>query len=102
MNRHVEKAVTMLGWPITGKPVRTESGEPMEFLSFEDQTALYDVTVFPAVYRRVCHRLGEHQGYVLRGIVEEAFGAVTLTLQDLHALGARERRAQSAAFGKQI
>ncbi len=92
MRRHVGQSVTLLGWPITGKPVWTKDGEPMEFLSFEDQTALYDVTVFPAVYRKVCHLLADNQAYVLRGVVEEEFGAVTLTLQDLHRLDAHARK----------
>jgi error-prone DNA polymerase len=46
----------------------TKHGEPMEFLTFEDQTAMYDATLFPDAYRRYCHLLTAENGYVVRGL----------------------------------
>ena len=58
----------------------------MEFVSFEDTTALYETTLFPEVYRKFCSMLTHDRPYVLRGKVEEDFGAVTLTVSDLRFL----------------
>ncbi len=58
----------------------------MEFITLEDTTALYDATLFPAVYRRVCQLLTPDQPYLLRGRVEEEFGVATLTVDDLRRL----------------
>lgn len=43
----VGSTVTLVGWPITAKPVLTCLEEPMEFVSFEDETALYETVLFP-------------------------------------------------------
>src|SRR5438105_11947632 len=59
------------------KFAETKDGLPMEFATFEDETALYDATIFPEVYRRCCHLLSPDRPYVLRGIVEASFGIVT-------------------------
>jgi error-prone DNA polymerase len=89
MGTHVGRAVTMIGLLITEKMAQTRDGNPMEFITLEDTTALYDATLFPAVYRRVCQLLTPNQPYLLRGRVEEAFGAATLTVDDLRRLNDR-------------
>jgi error-prone DNA polymerase len=88
MALHVGKEVTMIGWLITGKVVETKHGEPMEFISFEDLTGMYEATFFPESYRRFCHLFSTDCGYALRGVVEQEFGAVTLTVNDLQILPA--------------
>ena len=58
----------------------------MEFATFEDQTALYDVTLFPNTYRRYCHLLAMNQAYAVTGRVEEQFSTVALTVRTLTLL----------------
>jgi error-prone DNA polymerase len=87
MTRFVGRPVTMIGLLITEKFAETKDGLPMEFVTFEDQTALYDATLFPEVYRRYCHLLFPNHPYVLCGVVEEQFGVATLTVKDLQPLG---------------
>jgi error-prone DNA polymerase len=58
----------------------------MEFLSFEDTTALYDATLFPDAYRRFCHLLTSARPFVLEGRVEEDYGVCTLTVERLERL----------------
>jgi error-prone DNA polymerase len=87
LRQHVGREVTTVGWLVTGKVVDTKDDEPMEFVSFEDTTALYETTFFPEAYRRFCHMFSYTRPYVLRGKVEEDFGAVTLTVRDLRFLG---------------
>jgi error-prone DNA polymerase len=82
----VGRRIRMAGWLVTEKAVRTKDGEPMEFVTFEDETALYDATLFPDVYRRVCQLLAPDRAYILEGQVEEEYGAVTLTIHDLRPL----------------
>ncbi|MFO0773376.1 MAG: DNA polymerase III subunit alpha [Nitrospiraceae bacterium] len=86
LGAYVGRHVTMVGVLITEKFAQTKTGQPMEFATFEDRTALYDVTLFPDIYRRYCHLLHTDQGYVLHGRVEAQFGVATLTLTDLTQL----------------
>jgi error-prone DNA polymerase len=86
MHRFVGRHITMVGWLITEKPVETTQGLAMEFLTLEDHTALYDATLFPDVYRRCSHLLFSNRAYFVQGLVEESFGAVTLTVSDLRWL----------------
>ena len=100
---YVGRKVTTVGWFVTGKTVLTRREEPMEFVSFEDTTALYETTFFPRAYERFSRMLGYHRPYLLRGRVEEDFGAVSLTVEEVapltkarsrrNALPASERRA---------
>ncbi|MEZ4599125.1 MAG: DNA polymerase III subunit alpha [Syntrophotaleaceae bacterium] len=80
LHRHVGRPVTLLGWWVTGKPIRTGEGRPMEFVTFEDQSALFDATLFPAVYERFCRKLAHPRPYLVKGRVEEEFGVVTVNV----------------------
>lgn len=86
---YIGEDVTLIGWLVTEKVITTKTGEPMEFLTLEDQTALYDAAVFPDVYRRVCHLLATNHAYIVTGRVEEQFSTVTLTVKELRLLTSR-------------
>ncbi|HET8721648.1 MAG TPA: OB-fold nucleic acid binding domain-containing protein, partial [Nitrospira sp.] len=86
MHRFIGRRITMVGWLITEKPVETKHGEAMEFVTLEDQTALYDATLFPDVYRRCSPLLSSNRAYIVHGLVEESFGVVTLTVLNLRWL----------------
>jgi len=86
LHRHVGRRVTVAGWWVSGKVVTTKDDEPMEFISFEDTTALFETTFFPQAYARFCHMLNRSRPYVLTGLVEEDFGAVTLTVESVRLL----------------
>ena len=81
--RHVGRRVTAIGWLITGKVVTTRRDEPMEFVSFEDTTAIYETTFFPRAYERFCRMLTTERPYRLGGRVEEDCGAITLTVDEV-------------------
>jgi DNA polymerase-3 subunit alpha/error-prone DNA polymerase len=84
--RHVGRKVRFAGWLITGKVVETKHGEPMEFLTFEDESGVVETTFFPDAYRRFCHIIDRERPYLLSGKVEEDWGAVTLTVERVSAL----------------
>ena len=80
MTHHIGRVVTMMGVLITGKVVHTKQGDPMEFVSFEDLSGLYDATIFPDIYRKTCHLLKTNRAYVVEGRVDAHFAAVTRTV----------------------
>ena len=80
LHKHVGRTVTIIGWLITGKTIRTRAGDPMKFISFEDTTGLYETVFFPAVYRRYGHMLSEPRACILKGKVSEDAGAVCVVV----------------------
>jgi error-prone DNA polymerase len=93
MGRHVGRRVTAVGWLITGKLVETKKGEPMEFLSFEDTTDIYETTFFPRAYDRFCRILTNTRPFLLSGKVEEDYSALTLTVEEARYLESPRRAA---------
>ncbi len=80
------KNVTTIGWLVTHKMTRTKKNEMMEFISFEDTTAIYETVFFPNTYRQFSYMLSHSRPYVLKGKVEEEFGAVTLNVSEVKFL----------------
>jgi DNA polymerase-3 subunit alpha/error-prone DNA polymerase len=76
----VGQRVRLAAWLITGKKIRTKNGDAMEFLTFEDETGIVETTFFPNAYHRFCHMLERDRPYILTGLVEQDWGAVTLTV----------------------
>lgn len=77
---HVGRQICFAGWLITGKVVRTKHGDPMKFLTFEDETGIVETVFFPKPYAQFCHLLDYGKPYFLTGRVESDWGAVTLTV----------------------
>jgi error-prone DNA polymerase len=79
--KFITKQICFAGWLITGKTVHTKHGNPMEFLTFEDDTGIVETTFFPKVYKRFCHIIDRGYPYILNGTVDQDWGAVTLTVK---------------------
>ncbi|NUN49012.1 MAG: DNA polymerase III subunit alpha [Candidatus Brocadiae bacterium] len=79
---HAGRRIRTVGWWVTGKVVETKAGEPMEFVSFEDTSAIYETTFFPDAYAAFCRRLTHVKPFVLTGTVELDFGVPALTVED--------------------
>ncbi len=82
----VGRTIWFAGWLLTGKMVSTKTGEVMEFLTFEDETGLVETTFFPDIYHRYAHLLSSGKPYLLKGIVDSDYGAVTLTVNQISVL----------------
>jgi len=80
VGRRVGRRIKFAGWLITGKVVHTKAGDPMEFLTFEDDTGLVETTFFPRTYDRFAHLIDHNRPYMLWGEVEQNWGAATLTV----------------------
>jgi error-prone DNA polymerase len=85
----VGRRVHLAAWLVTGKVVHTRHGDPMEFLTFEDETGIVETTFFPDAYRRFCHILDRNRPFLLSGRVECDWGAVTLTVQGVETIRAQ-------------
>ena len=96
---HAGQRVRLAGWLITGKTVATKSNQPMEFLTFEDETGLVEATFFPEAYRRFVRMKDWNRPYILAGLAEDNFGAVTLTVESARPLepAGAENASQAAA-----
>jgi len=81
LSRFTGRHVHLAGLLITGKVVHTKHGEPMEFLTFEDETGLVETIFFPKAYRRFCAILDRNRPFILYGKIEEDYGAVTMTVK---------------------
>jgi error-prone DNA polymerase len=81
------KRVRMAGWLVTGKTVHAKGGDLMKFITFEDPTGSYETVFFPRVYDRYCHLFGGGKPFLLEGMVDEDFGAVTVTVDRMGFFG---------------
>jgi error-prone DNA polymerase len=73
------KLVTMLGLLVTYKSTYTNKGERMKFVSLEDPTGIFEVTLFPKIYQKFGHVLIDKGPFVVKGRVEEDSGSRTVT-----------------------
>jgi error-prone DNA polymerase len=86
LNHFIGRHVRVAGLLITGKVVHTKHGDPMEFLTFEDDTGLIETVFFPKAYRRFCAILDRSRPFVLHGKVEVDFGTVSLSVTQAEPL----------------
>lgn len=83
---HSGRRVTLAGWLVTGKTVATKHGEPMKFLTFEDETDIFETVFFPRAFERFFPILDYGRPYLVTGHVDESFGAYTLNVNFLRGL----------------
>ena len=95
LHAHVGRKVRMAGVLIAGKMVSTKKPDsrPMKFLSFEDLTGDFDVTLFPRAYSRYAVLTLDHQPLAIWGRVENDMGALSLVADRLERLEAVAPRA---------
>ena len=91
LHQRVGQHVLVAGMLTAAKPVYAKSDEPMEFATFDDGHGLIETVLFPDVYRERSHVLFDQGPFVMRGKVEEEFGAVTLTVTHLDRLARLSR-----------
>jgi DNA polymerase III alpha subunit len=70
----------------TAKPVHTARDEPMQFATFDDGHGLIEAVLFPDIHRKRSHALFDQGPFLFRGKVEQAFGAISVTMTGLERL----------------
>ncbi len=83
LSRYIGKSISIAAWLITGKLTYTKYGEPMEFLTFEDETGIFETIFFTDAYKKFSYIIHHDQPYILYGKVEEDWSAVTLNVSSL-------------------
>jgi error-prone DNA polymerase len=81
------RKVTVAGMVVTLKPISTSKGEAMSFVSMEDETAIFEVTLFPSAYRKSRRLLAWSAGpYVVRGTVDDDFGHISVIGEEIRPI----------------
>jgi DNA polymerase-3 subunit alpha len=84
---HEGRTVEAAGMVVTQKPLSTSRGEPMSFVSMEDETDTFEVTLFPRVYGRARRLLAWSAGpFLVRGKVDSDFGHISLIGEEVRPI----------------
>ena len=86
------RLVTLAGFLVTRRRAPTKGGEMMEFATLEDETDIFEATLFPDAYKRYGRLLRSAGPFLLKGKVEDQYGAYTVTLAYLDYLLDDQRR----------
>ncbi|MFH1852008.1 MAG: DNA polymerase III subunit alpha [Candidatus Neomarinimicrobiota bacterium] len=86
------QSIRLAGVYITRKVAVTRQHDPMEFLTLEDETDIYECVLFPEAFREFGDLLNWERLFLVRGKVEEAFGVYTITIEKLASLPALDRK----------
>ncbi len=91
--QHAGQRVRVFGWLVTWRRNRVhKTGEMMKFMTLEDLTDIFEVTIFPRAYREHGHKLIGHGPYVVEGIVENDRGGLTITAERVDNLGLQRQK----------
>jgi len=88
LSQYEGRKINLLGVFITKKVTSTQNGERMAFVTFEDETDIYECVMFPDEYEEYGDLLNWESLFVMQGKVEEDRGYYTLTIQKLGSLPA--------------
>ncbi|CAM2005354.1 DNA polymerase III subunit alpha [Acanthopleuribacter pedis] len=80
---YVGRKVCLAGWLITGKTVTTKEDEAMSFLTFEDESDVFETVLFPRAYAQYAPLLDRAHAYLVQGTVCDEMGAVSVTIEAL-------------------
>ena len=83
---YIGKTIALAGIAITRKITATRNRQPMEFVTFEDETDLYDCVMFPEAYETFGDLLNWETIFLIQGKVEKAYSVYTVTIEKLISL----------------
>jgi error-prone DNA polymerase len=81
VSRYIDKIVSFYGWCVTAKTVMTHQGDPMQFITFEDEAGICETVLFPDAYARYIRYLMRQEAFYITGKVMEEFGAITVEVR---------------------
>jgi DNA polymerase-3 subunit alpha/error-prone DNA polymerase len=96
--QYVGSNVKLIGWPITQKEVWTKDGLTMSFLSFEDETGMYETVIFPQVYDKYHTLLFDQRPLIVYGKAVDDHGALTVEVRKIEVLGEKTVGPSLAAY----
>ena len=86
-------SVYLVGLYITHKEILTNTNGPMNFLTLEDESDIYECIIFPKIFKKYSEVLYWEKLFIIKGVVEQKFGVYTIKIDNLASLQkwARER-----------
>ena len=66
---------------ITKKEIMTRNSQPMEFLTLEDETDIYECVLFPKVFQEFGDLFQWESLFIIRGIIEKSFGVCIVKIE---------------------
>ena len=84
--KFVGKKIKVCGILVTAKTVLTKDENLMQFISFEDETAIFETVLFPQIYKKYSFILEEQIPYILEGTVIQEFGVTSLKISNIRKL----------------
>ncbi len=91
------KRVWIPGILVTGKEVTTRKSEPMIFVSFEDEEAIFETVLFPDAFRAYYPLLDGGWAFLIHGRVDEDMGALSIGVERLVRVSRRDAAGAGAA-----
>ena len=86
------QSIYLIGVYITRKESVTRQSDPMEFLTLEDETDIYECVLFPEVFQEFGDMLHWETLFIIRGTIEESFGVYSVTIEKMASLQQWVRR----------
>ena len=83
------RKVVFAGVLITRKITATKKKEAMEFITFADETDVFECVMFPKTYKKYGDLLNWEKLFLVYGKVEKTFDVCTLTISRLESLQRR-------------
>jgi DNA polymerase III alpha subunit len=87
---HVGGTVSVAGFVVTDRRVRTAKGRYMKFLMLEDLSGTVEAVLFPEAYHRLGPRLSGPGPFLATGLVRRDHGALTLDVREVALLAPDE------------
>ena len=84
--KYVGQTIQLAGVLITTKITVTRKCEPMEFLTLEDETEIYECVMLPDAFTQYGDLLNWEKLFIIRGKVEVAFGVYTITIEKMGSM----------------
>ncbi|HRS51607.1 MAG TPA: DNA polymerase III subunit alpha [Candidatus Marinimicrobia bacterium] len=84
--QYIGQTINLLGVYITRKVATTKQHDPMEFVTFEDETDIFECVMFPETYKEFGDLLNWETLFVIRGKVEGTYKTYTVTVEKLASL----------------
>ena len=80
------RSIYLIGVYITKKESITKTSDPMEFLTLEDETDIYECILFPSVFKEFGDLLHWEKLFIVKGKVEVSFGVYNINIEKIASL----------------
>lgn len=80
---YIGSEVLLFGLYVVSKRVRTKEGVSMCFVTFSDETSVFEAVLFPDAYLAYRDILQFQEAFLMKGLVEETLGSIQVNVRQL-------------------